>query len=54
MTWPQEAHADLGLIDDDNTEDLLPNAEMPPTGSRQEPQVEGNRFNHQQEIESYV
>ena len=22
MTWPQEAHADLGLIDDDHTPDM--------------------------------
>ncbi|WP_353107747.1 hypothetical protein [Gordonia sp. (in: high G+C Gram-positive bacteria)] len=47
MTWPQEEHADLGLIEDDHTEDMR----KPPTGSRQEPQVEGNRFNHHKEIE---
>lgn len=46
MIWPQSEHCDLGLIDNDQTEDLRLNAEMPPTGSRQEPQVEGNRHNH--------
>lgn len=51
MTWPQESHADLGLIDDDHTEDLRPNAETPPTGSRQEPQAEGDHSNPLQEIE---
>lgn len=23
MTWPQEDHADLGIVDDDRTEDLV-------------------------------
>lgn len=50
MTWPQEAHADLGLIEDDQTEDLRPNAEKPLARPAKNI-TKGIRINHHKEIE---
>lgn len=46
-TWPQEEHADLGLVEDDHTEDLHghfghADSKEPPTTSTAKHLVEGS------------
>jgi len=50
VTWPQVEHADLGIIEDDHTEDLRQNAEKPLERPAKNIS-KGIRINHQQEIE---
>lgn len=50
MTWPQEDHADLGLVEDDNTEDLRQNAEKPLERPAKNI-TKGIQTNHQKEVD---
>ncbi|MGC7367932.1 hypothetical protein RBA14_23195 [Mycobacteroides abscessus subsp. abscessus] len=42
--YPQELFPDIGLSDDDQTPDLRPKKELPPTSTAKH-QVEGNQSN---------
>lgn len=46
LTWPQAEHADLGLIDDDHTEDMRKEPVHPAKNA-----TDSHATNHQKEVD---